>query len=345
MRVGSLVYATDQGLGILAKDFFDHGVFNYAAVIRHGRRRERDDWYEGHLRVTDLRAESQKTMLRDFCASMDVMLFFETPFDWELVEHCKRAGVKTVIMPMHECMPARLPYVPDFFVCPSELDQRCYEQDYPGKSAFIPVPVPDHIEWRERMTANSFVHNAGWGGLKGRNGTREFVQALRLVKKPIKVHMRMQEQNEELESEFLKSPSNVEITLTVSTVPQCELYAAGDVFVFPEKFNGLSLPLQEAFASGMLVMATNRYPMNLWLPRQPLITTSGSRVSRVGPSRRSFDEAIVEPAYIAAKIDEFAGTDISAYSMMGRLYLEEFCWRNLKSEYMEVLWRVYMASM
>ena len=40
------------------------------------------------------------------------------------------------------------------------------------------------------------------------------------------------------------------------------------MFVFPEKFNGLSLPLQEARAAGMLVLATDRFPMNTWLPRE-----------------------------------------------------------------------------
>src|SRR5262245_44007626 len=121
MKVGSLVFATDQGLGYLAKDFFDNGVVTDAMMVAHGRREEHPEWFPGCGRLGSL---SDKHRTREFCRHQDLMLFFETPFDWELISFCREEKIPTVIMPMHECMPAQIPAQPDLWLCPSELDLR-----------------------------------------------------------------------------------------------------------------------------------------------------------------------------------------------------------------------------
>src|SRR5262245_15541617 len=126
MKIGSLVYATDQGLGVLAKSFYDHGVVNQVVVVRHHHHPTHDDWYPGaaHTPIRPLNS----ALVRDFCLSCDLMLFFETPFDWGLVHWCKGHGVRTVIMPMYECTPAAVPAEPDLWLCPSLLDEQVFTQ-------------------------------------------------------------------------------------------------------------------------------------------------------------------------------------------------------------------------
>ncbi len=119
--------------------------------------------------------------------------------------------------------------------------------------------------------------------------------------------------------------------------PADTLWTEGDVFVFPEKFNGLSLPLQEARAAGMLVVSTDRFPINTWLPKEPLIQVSDTRMTRLGGHLTEFDEAIVDPRDIAAKIDEWYGRDISEYSEQGRMWAARNSWEILKPKYMEIL--------
>src|SRR5688572_25894368 len=98
MRVGSLVYATEQGLGILAKSFYDNGVVSDAMVVRHGRHVTHDEWYpDSWDQITNIRDYNQQNAAKRFCQAMDVMLFFETPFIWELIPYCREYKVKTAI--------------------------------------------------------------------------------------------------------------------------------------------------------------------------------------------------------------------------------------------------------
>lgn len=383
LRVGSLVFATSQGLGYLAKSFFDHGVITDAVVIRHGRRPENEDWFPGQPRCPDL--QRGKTFLQDFCCQMDVMLFFETPFVWELIPFCREYGVKTAIMPMHECMPKRIPYQPDLWLCPSALDMQWVSPRIHARMAgndivcpeskFLPVPV--EVPWRQRTKAEIFVHNAGWGGLKGRNGTAELMEALHYVKSSARFIIRSQEK---LEDRYGKHAcpgvEGSRLDYRVGTFPSSQLWEEGDVFIFPERFNGLSLPLQEARAAGMLVMATDRFPMNTWLPSNvhdsfssgihqvdndkcplndpetfinqvvsglpcscpsPLIPVADFRRSCVAARCADFDEAILDPLAIAQKIDEWYGKDLTEYSLQGREWAKSMSWEALKPRYMEVL--------
>lgn len=339
LRVGSLVYSTDQGLGVLAKAFFDNGVVTDAMVIRHGRRPENDHWFPNQPRCGDVRRVRQ---LEEFCSHMDVMLFFETPFAWELLPFCRRKGVKTVIMPMHECTPRELPALPDLWLCPSLLDLYTFSRKagHGVEASYLPVPV--EVPWKQRTTAKVFVHNAGWGGLNGRNGTRELVQALPYVtKEGVELVIRTQEK---LDVPLRNLGTKVLVRQEIGTTPYERLFSEGDVFIFPERFNGLSLPLQEARASGMLVMATNRFPMNTWLPREPLIPTRGKRTSCVAQRCLEYAEAVVEPRDIATTIDSWYERDITEYSQGGKAWAEANSWAVWKPQYMSRLERLVYGT-
>lgn len=331
MRVGTICYATDSGLGILARSFHAHGVVTDVMVIRHGRHPTNGSWYPNAPQITDLRNPKQRQAMREFCTSLDVLLAFETPFDWTLFDHCREKGVKTALMVMYECEQVSLPATPDLILCPSMLDKQYYPQ-----GVFLPVPV--EVEWKQRTRAEVFVHNSGHGGLKGRNGTEELLQSIRHVKSPAQFLIRGQKAGPMLslvaDRELLRDKR---IRVACETLPYEQLWAEGDVFVFPEKFNGLSLPLQEARAAGMLVMCGDRFPMNTWLPNAPLIPVSGYRKNKIGPPYNTFDEALFDPKAIAATIDAWYGRDITAYSESGREWASLNSWNALKPRYISAL--------
>lgn len=339
MRVGSLVYATEQGLGHLAKSFWDAGVLTDVLTVAHGKRKEHPEWYPGARRINDL--SRQFNSIRELCRSVDVMLFFETPFNWEVIPYCRSIGVPTVLMPMYECLPpvTRLPYQPDRFLCPSKLDLHHFpDTRTPPRSEFIPVPV-DGVRWRQREKAKTFVHNAGWGGLQGRNGTKELVDAIHLVKSSAEFIIRGQDSRtmDAIRRDLRGDPR---VRVESGTLPRESLWDEGDVFVFPEKFNGLSLPLQEARAAGMLVMATYRFPNLDWLPHEPLISPGSFRRGRVSARCTEFDEAVMSPELIAEKIDEWWGRDMSSYSLQGREWGRRHSWEALLPYYREYFERV-----
>ena len=332
MRVGSVVYATDQGLGILAKSFRDHGVVTDVAVVRHGRHQTHMVWYPGALEIADLRSPQSQTALKFFCQDMDVMLFFETPFMWELMEACRSMRVKTVLMPMHECLHQRIwTCPPDLFLCPSLLDFQVVS-GRGVRAEFLPVPV--EVPWRLRERAEVFVHNAGHGGLRGRNGTAELLQAWRLIESPARLILRSQGRQDWPPYPELLSK---DIELVQETVPYERLWDSGDVFVFPEKFNGLSLPLQEARAAGLLVVTTDRFPDNSWLPSLPLVEPSSYRRARIGPPYQEFEEAVIDPRKIAEAVDSWYGRDIRDYSESGQDWAERSSWAALGPKYLALL--------
>jgi hypothetical protein len=325
MKIGSINYATEQGLGYLMKSFYDNHVVNNVAIIHHGSRPDRLDWYPPNTpRITRLHQPDQIHILQEFCKQQNIVLFFETPFIWELIPFCREHGVKTVIMPMYECMPRQWLYQPDAILNPSLLDQQYYP-----RGTYIPVPV--ETTWKKRFIAETFIHNAGHGGLKGRNGTAELITAMQYVQSNIKLIIRTQ-------SRDIGPISSIDKRVTVvhATVPRGELYDYGDVFVFPEKFNGLSLPLQEATASGMAVMTTARFPNTKHYPKIIPINVTRYRQSCVSNRCVVFDEAIIDPRSIAAAIDDTYGKDITTHSVAGHeWYANHMSWNVLHSRYME----------
>lgn len=320
MRVGTLAYATEQGLGYLAKSFVDAGVVTDVLVVVHGKR-PTFPWYPGSPHLHDVR---DAAAIVKFCSGLDAMLYFETCFNYVAMRALMSRGVRTVLMPMHECTPKDHP-VPDAYVAPSLLEADLYD------CPLVPVPVEE--PWKERGVVKTFVHNAGHGGLKGRNGTDVVLEAVRHLRKPTRLIVRSQD---ELPWFRNYRVGDVHVTCEVGSVARTDLYSVGEAFVFPEKFNGLSLPLQEAYASGMLVIAADRRPINAWLPREPLVPCTTYRDS-VGPRFHEYDRADMDPRELAAAMDRWNGADVSEFSARGRAWAQENSWEKLKPKYLEVL--------
>lgn len=300
--IGAVVLATEQGLGVLAKQFYDNGIIDIVAIHKHTSRNNHYDWYDNQTTAEGL---------LDVC---DTIIFFETPFYWKLIPMARERGIKTILIPMYECTTYPFPYEPDEIWTTSDLDTQFY-----GDKVTRQIQIPIDVQHATRHVASTFVHNAGNGGLGGRNGTAELIEAMKYVTSPIKLVINSQVPISDIEDE--------RITVFVGNKPYEELWKEGDVFVFPEKFNGLSLPLQEAFASGMLVIATDRFPNNTYLPTDPLIPVERYKRERIAVE---FDSAVIDPKKIAKKIDEWYGKDITEYSLLGKAYNEVNSWKNQK---------------
>jgi len=333
MNIGTLAYATNSGLGILARDFFAAGVVNRVLLVPHRHYTNYTDWYPDAF---------CKETADEFLTGLDCLLLFETGFYWDIVRAANAKNIPVALMPMYEFSPKDPPCKIDLNICPSLLDLQYYGETWHKPSIFIPVPVSSNVEWRQRSLAKIFVHNAGHGGYKFRNGTPEVLESLKHVKSDIKLIVRVQPDGEleRLVQKFRETDSR--LLIENRHVPYDELWSTGDVFLFPEQFNGLSLPMQEAFASGLLVMAANRFPMNTWLPVDPLIPVSGYKEERISvPVKR----AVVSPEDVASTIDSWYDKDITVYSVAGREWAEAHSWERLKPRYMEALTNLRPATL
>jgi hypothetical protein len=314
-KVGMICLATDQGLGYLARDFYKNGLIDYVYIHEHSSRPNHRNWYP---------RESVVSSTEELIDKCDTIFAIETFFDWKVVPQAREKGKKTVLMVMYEC--STLPYVPDLILSPSLLDH-----DYYPDSTLVTVPVSATPRLRSR--AEVFVHNAGNGGLGGRNGTRELLEAMQYVKSPIKLIVRSQIPLTNLPPKLVQSVEEDDrIEVRIGTFD--DIWSEGDVFIFPEKFNGLSLPLQEAYAHGMLVMASDRHPMNKWLPKEPLIPVESYRKEKIAVP---IEVAELSPVAIANQIDKFYNNDVSSLSKLGIAWGQQNSWQNLKGRYEELL--------
>lgn len=341
MNIGTIAYTTNSGLGILVKSFFDHGIITRILSIRHPRYdNTRIRYPEGSV----FSAYSTKEVDR-FLDGLDILLVLENTFGhWSTVKWALAKGTKFVLIPMYEYTPFPLPdQIPDpgLILCPSLLDLDCYRKLYPDvPSVFVPVPVDTgKFPWRMREEATTFVHNAGHGGKDFRNGTDLVLEAIRLVKSPASFVIRGQPDSGKVSSllskarkDFRKDPR---VSFQLQELPDpADLYHQGEVFLFPERFNGLSLPLQEAYASGMVAMCGARYPMHTWLPREPMIPIASYSTKKVQDIE--FQCANYTPEDIARTVDTWYGKDVRNYSVAGRNWGRNNSWDMLRSHYVQL---------
>ena len=338
MIVGSVIYATAQGLGHLAKSFFDAGVINKVMIYQHPHGEAvaptHTEWYPEGTNVIRSRSIDGEAVER-FLDDVDVVLFFETPFDWAFANRCHERGVKTVIIPMYEWFLERPPHKFDLFINPSLLDQRYFPE-----GVHIPIPVEDHITWSPRKNAIKFLHNAGNIGSKNHKGTLELLKSLAFLTMPIDLTIRCQKPEGiyKLLHEAALPKGCVQPHIITGEIPRKQLFDDQyDVYIAPEKYNGLSLPLQEAFASGMMVMTTNRFPANTWLPKAPLIPPSMTRTTQVMGGHLKFEESVISPICIAEAIEQWYGRNIELISLAGKTYAEANSWTVLKPLYIAAL--------
>lgn len=329
MKIGTINWATYSGLGVLTKEFWDAGVINDILVAIHPKLPDHSsNWYPGKATIAHPGANYDVKLLENYIKSLDVLLLFETQFFDETIPLAKKHKIPVAIMPMYEWSP--FPMDADIFIVPSQIDYDYYKQMYPDhKIVLLPVPANSNIKWKLKSKALTFMHNGGNGSFNDRNGTKALIQALPYIKSPIKLKLKAQNLN-------LPPINDSRVEIINKHVPFNELWEETDVFIFVERFNGLSLPLQEAHASGCLVIAGDRYPVNTWLPNKPLVRPNGTDKYNFQPQIDFYAEKY-DPKDIAVKIDEFYGKDITEYSLAGKAWAMSNSWECLKPRYLDLL--------
>lgn len=344
--VGHVAYATEQGLGHVAREFYRHGVVTETLVFRHPDGRPTHvGWYPPDTPVLTHRpfASHHHRDVYGFLERCDVVVFYETPFDWALVTEARRRGVATALVTMYEWFPERPPARFDLYLCPSRLDYDVFSQVAgPSNCVYLPFPAPDpeDVPWRRRGAATRFLHNAGHVGSRHHKGTDEVLRAIPLVRSgDARFTVRFQDAGlaERVLAPFPDVRRDPRVEVALGSVPYGELFSEGDVYLAPEKYNGLSLPLQEAYSAGLAVMTTDRYPTNTWLPNDLLVPPEGTRRVRAAPGHLEVDESVVTPEAVASYVDAWVGKDVGYYSEAGARWRRENSWAALGPRYLELL--------
>lgn len=318
-------FPTNSGLGTLTREFLDNFEFSKVLLIENGKYQSFPERFP-NARISRKFTQEDVDWLLE---GIDVLITFETPIEWNIFGIARKRGVKTILMPMYECEKYPLPTYPTMILCPSRLDYRIFRAEAKDKSevAYLPVPVNrDRVKYRQRSEARIFQHNAGHGGLVGRNGTTELLAAIPMLKSDAKIIIYSQKRIDFVHPKVEIRVGNFE--------NYWDIWGDGDVFVFPHKFDGLSLPIQEALSSGMPILSTQIYPFTTWLPKEWFFPATEFMKLRVWD--RFVEVAVIQPADIAKMIDDWYGKNISQESQRANQLAAELDWSILKEKYINL---------
>jgi glycosyltransferase involved in cell wall biosynthesis len=265
-----------------------------------------------------------------FLKDIDIVIAFETPYNWNVFSMAKERGIKTVLIPMYEWTEEHPSIEPDLYLCPSLMERDIYKY-YPTKSEYIQNPIDRKIfKFKQREKAHTFVFNNGHGGTNSRNGIVTLLQAILLVKSDVKFIIHSQVSIPEIKDK------RVEIRL-VDIKNRPDLYKEGDIMIYPKMFGALSLPIWESLSCGIPVLTTNLYPFNEMLPKEWFFEPEGNQKMKTSSQNRIIDCAIINPQTIADKIDEWANKDITEDSKKANDIAEQFNWTIQKDKIIKVL--------
>ena len=326
MRIGAICRVDNGGLGSLTYDFWKHILEIKKELVITITDREHEEDLTRYPKAIFCNRYPTLEQIDFFLEDIDIVLIFETAYNWNIISKAREKGIKSVLMPMYEWSPYKLPTEPDLYLCPSKLDYDIF----PEPKKYLPVPIDRKLfKFKQRTKAQTFVFNNGHGGSNGRNGLEELLEAIPLIKSDIKILIRSQLPILEINDPRVE-------TRVANLKNRADLYQEGDVFLFPHKFNGLSLPIQEALSCGMPILSTDFYPHNTYLPKKWLFKAKGFEKGQVNPASRIIDVAQLSPENIALKIDEFANKDITEDSQKANEIAEAMSWDKLHKDYIKL---------
>lgn len=326
MKIGMICRMDSSGLGNLSWEFARHFKPTKIVLVENGIFHTFPERYKD-FDVRQIKADqtidaaAQEWLTDD----TDIILSCETFYNWEIVNVARRKQVKTVLVTMFEMTPEFLPTKPDLFLCPSTLDYKVM----PEPKAYLPVPMAtDRLVWKERKTAKTFIHTASHGGMNLRKGTPILLEAMNHVRSNIKLIIYSW-------IGFVSTDPRVEIR-HVHFKNYWQIWREGDVLVYPQDYNGICLPVMEAFASGLGIITTDIYPFNQYLPKRLLFPHQGTHKIRAHSGLMEVEAARIDAKDLARKIDEIADSDISDVSRAGKDWASQHSWDVLLPQYIQL---------
>ena len=326
LRIGLIVRTENCGLGTLSWEFANHLKPTKVLMLSNGVFQPFPDRYsqfDSKQTVVGKVTEQDMDWLVD---GIDVLVGIETFYEYALIRKARAKGVKTALVTMFEMTESQPEEKPDLYICPSKLDYDVM----PNPKVYLPIPFnTDRLVWRQRKTATTFVCRASHGGVNGRKGVGLLIEATKYLQRNVKI--------------IISTWQNIRVydprvqvkLINYKNYWQC--WQEGDVVIHPQDYNGICLPVQEAFVSGLGVLTTDIYPFNEYLPKRLMYKHRGLYKTRASANLLEVDAAKIDARDIAAKIDEIAGTDITQESLAGKKYAEENSWKVLLPQYLKAL--------
>ena len=288
LRIGLIARADVTGLGIQTRDFYRHMQPDHVMIIdlQHlSGRPMNPSWYPNADSVVKYVPYPETPVLKTpdpdtkvaidrMLQQVDLVFTCETVYDYYLIHAAQKKGVKVVLQYNFELLDhvhnMGLPQ-PDLFMAPSMWR---YEDVPFGQKVFVPVPVDREIfapqKW-DSPVINQWIHPGGNPVMEDRNGTRVCLEAWNYTKSDARLKITTPDRS-------INAPNRkVQVSRGLAKEPQ-DNYVGAEGFVFPRKFGGLCLPLNEAMSMGLPCLMSGIRPQSDFLPGEALVSAPQDRI-------------------------------------------------------------------
>lgn len=328
VKLGLIARRDNTGLGYQTKDYYDHLKPYKTMVIDLSKLNgnpQNTKWYPNEMVVDCFPNPLQ---IKHFLKDLDTVLIAETPMNYELYNIARNMGVRTVNVINWEFFDhlskPELP-LPDAIVMPSmwhyeDAKNFCEENNVELYQIHHPVDR-DKIKFRPRVTRKVF-HIAGKPAIHDRNGTWEALAAY--------PNLRVITQDEGLANQIRKRYRHSNV---FTDIPYNQLFDMGDILLFPRKYGGNCLPLNEALAAGIPVLMPDISPNNHLLPKEWLY-----RAVHRGTFTPRTTVDIYEPIIdsLREKV-EWVKENIEQESLRASKIADTISWETLREEWRKIL--------
>lgn len=282
MRVGLVARGErTRGIGIQSRGLFDHLNPSRVLVVDVGQFENQPihpEDFGPNVTVVQMSPEGllPERKVRRWLGRIDICLTVETFYQWDFCDWAREAGCRTAVMLNPEFFRHamyRLPH-PDGWWNPTSWRMEVL----PEGTRHVPFPVdltkfPDRHRWRDQPSREPrFLHPVGRASIFDRAGTETFSRACHLAQTLDATITSLDPLPADLQ------PSGEWVKVEIGATPNYwDAYRGFDVMVLPRKYGGLSLPTNEAMASGLAVVMSGAPPNFDW----PVIGIPASKGGRV----------------------------------------------------------------
>lgn len=191
--------------------------------------------------------------IRDWWSDLDAVVSVETFYDWRLIEWAKTDGVKTIVHGNPEFWMATNPQ-PDTWWWPTE-----WRLKHLPRGPVVPVPVGDDVPFTaadpEEPGNLRLLHIAG-NAMEDRNGTLTCLHAMKRVQTGAQMDIYAQS--------AIPSTTHLRVRALKPVDDRWTMYKGQHALVMPRRYGGLCLPVNEALASGLMVIMSDCSPNTRW---------------------------------------------------------------------------------
>jgi hypothetical protein len=329
VKIGILARSEDRGIGIQTWEAFRHLPNPRALVVDPGRyghgfpmHPERFDTPTATAPIVAWRDDQtlDERIARDWLHGLDVVYIVETAYDPRFYEWSSDAGAATILHTNPELHHANEAALATAVWCPTP-----WRIDQIDGARLVPYPVAvDRFPHRKRLPVGAprVLHVAGHAAYADRNGTKLVAAATPIMNPPISVWVVSQDENVALSPQAHRFPAHRDYW---------RIYDLADILLMPRRFGGLCLPIQEAKAAGLVVVALDTSPHDWYecvgIPAEP---------SSWFPSG-SGDVTIfnANPVDVAAAVNDLTFVELGDLSAASRDWAHAHSWESLTRLWMD----------